>query len=558
MDEKETKLSDYIDQLNREKMPKEHEHPVDSAELEELFDTVRLVRTLKEPALPDTDYPKEVAHVVYEQVMGKTATVSKTKRRWFAGMVAVAAVVALAMMLNLILPFGRNNVVHAMEQAYKGVKAYHGLLEIVETNAVGKETRQAQLEVWADQDGCYYIKEIEGPQEGMITVNNGQQKWQIRPDQKQIHLLPAFPDPYRFTFELGKEIEGVKNALETKVVGEELVAGRKALILEVSPAGGVPYRIWIDQETNLPLQKQSGMQNALQYKVTYTKIDFSDNVPAELLSYSYPAGFKEIDTNPEQLVNNLEEAGEIAGFMPKLTENVVAEYEREMIAVDPELKIVKVYYTGGNKPNRIAVLQGKSTGEFKPESRAVLGKINNSIAEIQSPIEGNLGILAGGWAYAGVTDLSSVRWQEDGFEYAVVGDVSLEELTLFMKNLINGIVQIPSEDQSLGQEPQIEVPVDLKIEENEQKSVDAGHSPWRLDPVYVAQVFVSLKISPEGIQGEYPIKIEDLKIIQNTGRDVVLEVSGAKTPIRKVYLKRLIRQDYTGIWTVVGYDPVAQ
>lgn len=147
-------------------------------------------------------------------------------------------------------------------------------------------------------------------------------------------------------------------------------------------------------------------------------------------------------------------------------------------------------------PEEIAVEEGKSTGKFKTEPRAVLGKINDSIAEIQSPTQEDLGILAGGGAYASITNLSPIRWQEGGFEYAVVGYTSLEQLSLFIKELMNGVVQIPLEDSTLLQKPQIKVPVQLEIEENEQKSVDGGHSPWRLDPVHGAQVFVSLKISP--------------------------------------------------------------
>lgn len=97
--------------------------------------------------------------------------------------------------------------------------------------------------------------------------------------------------------------------------------------------------------------------------------------------------------------------------------------------------------------------------------------------------------------------------------------------------------------------------MDLEIEKAEQKSVDAGHSPWKLDPAFVSQVFVSLKISPEGIVGDYPIEYEEFKVIKNTGKEAIVEVGGDKTPIRRVYLERLIRQDSTGIWTVVGYDP---
>ena len=99
------------------------------------------------------------------------------------------------------------------------------------------------------------------------------------------------------------------------------------------------------------------------------------------------------------------------------------------------------------------------------------------------------------------------------------------------------------------------VPYDLQTEQDSQKSVDAGHSPWRLDAAFVAQVFVSLKILPEGIVGDYPIPYEDFKVTQSTDTDAVVEVGGDKTPISIVYLKRLVRPGEGGIWTVVGYDP---
>jgi len=76
--------------------------------------------------------------------------------------------------------------------------------------------------------------------------------------------------------------------------------------------------------------------------------------------------------------------------------------------------------------------------------------------------------------------------------------------------------------------------------------------------VYVAQSFVSLEISPEGTEGDYPVKYEELKLIKSTGTDAIVEVTAEVTPVSKVYLKRLIRQDSTGIWTVVGYDPARE
>ncbi|MBB6214159.1 outer membrane lipoprotein-sorting protein [Anaerosolibacter carboniphilus] len=555
MEDKEKILSDYIDQLNAERKPKEHENIVGSPELEELFDTVRLIRSLKEPAFPNSDYANKLPSAVKRRLSHKTLIV-KPRRPWFMGAAAVAAVFIIVVMLNAMLPFGRTNIVYAMEQAFQEIQAYHGFMEIVEINGEGSEFTQVKVEVWADKEGSYYVKALEGAQKGLITVNNSQKKWQLRPEEKEVYVFSAFPDPYRFTFELGKEVEDVKNALEAKVVGEEIIAGRKASILEVVPKGGAAYRIWVDKETNLPLQKESAMQNGLQYRVTYTKMDLREDIPAELIAYNLPSGFKEINTKPEQIVTNLVEAQEIVEFVPRVPENIPPEYHEDSITVETNTKTVKLNYVTKDQSKRVVLLQNKSINGFKPASTAMIGKIGNSTAEIQSPIQEGIGILGGGGPYAGVTDISAIRWQQDGFEYAVAGNVSLEEMVVFIKGLTDGTVEIPSDGEKASMKPQIEVPMDFEIEENEQKSVDGGHSPWKLDPAFVAQVFVSLKISPEGIQGEYPIKEEALKVIQNTGKETIVEISGDNTPIRRVYLKRLIRQDATGIWTVVGYDPV--
>jgi hypothetical protein len=117
-------------------------------------------------------------------------------------------------------------------------------------------------------------------------------------------------------------------------------------------------------------------------------------------------------------------------------------------------------------------------------------------------------------------------------------------------------VKTLSANEKKSGKPQVEVPVDLQVEKGDQKNADAGSSPWKLDPMFVAQVFVSLKISPEGIQGDYPVKYEEIKLVESTEKEAVLEVSSKKSTIGKVYLKRLVKQDNTGIWTVVGYDSV--
>ena len=103
-------------------------------------------------------------------------------------------------------------------------------------------------------------------------------------------------------------------------------------------------------------------------------------------------------------------------------------------------------------------------------------------------------------------------------------------------------------------QPQIKAPFDSTIVQNNQAQVDQGHSPWQLDPLQVSQTFVSLQIMPQGVTGEFPVAIADLKILQKTAAKAVVEVSSLKTHITKIYLERLVKQNDSGIWTVVGYD----
>lgn len=106
--------------------------------------------------------------------------------------------------------------------------------------------------------------------------------------------------------------------------------------------------------------------------------------------------------------------------------------------------------------------------------------------------------------------------------------------------------------------PIVPVIVDVKEEEKTQVSVDEGHSPWRLDPVYVAQVFASMLVEPTGIEGEYPIPYDSIKMVGINESRAIAKINATNSAVEKIYLERLVRQDETGIWTVVGYDPVRE
>jgi outer membrane lipoprotein-sorting protein len=572
MKKNERRISEYIDELNEERTPKEHEkyRLKNSAqedkkkdgwnaaeeqiqEYDALTQTVRRLKSLKEPVMPQEEFEERLIACVkgeapksWKQVRYLSAGDSRRRpgviKRAALGVTVVAAAAVLIFAIPRIhIPQGNVDIVYAMEQAFKELKAYHGIIEVTQTNQTGEVTLQSRREVWADQKGRYYLKELEGYGEGIITVNNASKEWQLRPEEKKVYLTAAFPDPYRFTFELGKEINDVNRALSVTETGEEKVSGRDAVILEVTPEGGDIYYLWIDKETKLPLRRQSAMQNAIQTTISYTEIEFMDQIPADLLAYELPEGYEAVEENPEQIVATLEEASAITGFEALEPKEIPDSFRLQGIGVVTDSNYIKLNYSSTDGTNSVVISEAKASEEFTPDSDAMLGSVNQQKAEFQNQ-------------YQGISGVTAIRWQEGGLEYLVYGDVSMDMLTGFAEGISGGEVTLP-EEQEKAVKPQIEVPYDLTVEENEQKSVDAGHSPWKLDPVFVAQVYASLLLEPEGIVGDYPISYDAITILSNDGKEAVVQVNDSKTLADKIYLKRLVRQDDTGIWTVVGYDP---
>lgn len=544
------KLSRYIDSLNNEAMPKEHADRNTDEELEELMDTVRKIKSLREPVMPGEDYEERLVNSVKKQVNTRNKALrehkNSEKTHLKKGILAAAAAAVLIFALTIPQLIARQktyNVAKAMEQAYHKIIAYHGILETAEINGLGEIIVQSRQEVWADAGGNYFIKRLDDDLEGYITVNNGTRRWQVRPDEKKVYLFASEPDPYRFTFDLGTEVRDVSKARSVTKIGQEMLLDRETDIYEITPDGGLPYKIWVDKATDLPVKKETAMYNALQMKVYYTDIEFTDAIPAELLSYDIPEGFEEVEINPEQSVATLQEAKEMAGFMPDLPGKVDG-YFLSQIAVLTKSGAVKLTYSNIDQDMKITFVQEKAKERFKAASEAVIGLVNDNISEIF-------------YNYQGIPGLKSIRWQESGMQYTVYGSGDMEILGKFAQAVSGGEVYIPSMEapEETAEKPRIDVPYDIETEKNDQRSVDAGHSPWKLDPVFVAQVFVNLLVSPEGIEGEYEIPYESIEIIKNDGVNAVVKVDHEKSPAEYVYLKRLVRQDDTGIWTVVGYDP---
>ncbi|HVJ47820.1 sigma-E factor regulatory protein RseB domain-containing protein [Desulfitobacterium sp.] len=72
----------------------------------------------------------------------------------------------------------------------------------------------------------------------------------MQPNNKELLLLPLYLNPQ--DFDLQKEATRVQH-YPHKIVGQNSIAGRTATRIEIDPPGGLPYYLWIDTKTHLPV-----------------------------------------------------------------------------------------------------------------------------------------------------------------------------------------------------------------------------------------------------------------------------------------------------------------
>ncbi|WP_151192007.1 LolA family protein [Desulfotomaculum copahuensis] len=522
MNSPEEILSGYIDALNAEQEPEKHRGTAATPEMEKLLATVRLMRTLREPALPAPGYPLRLAGAVASKMQKSSQPAlnepekqphkrisGSSRRRWLLPSVAAlaAGLLLCAVLLSWTGLFKRD-VVYAMERSVAQLHNYHGVLEIRTTNAAGREWMNRRVEIWSEGNK-YAVRQ----NDGTLTVNNGERKWQVLPQSKEVVLLPLLPDPVRNGFDLRDEARRAIQYPHT-VIGPETVAGRQTTKIKISPPGGRTYYLWIDNQTSLPIQLQTAMQNALQTTYTFVSFEPDTRIDPQIFAYRLPEGYKLVEKDPGQLVSTVGEAAAISRITPLLPKEAPA---RIFAFKD---RIVLDY-------GDTTIVESAAKGPFEPAPGAALGAAAGGPLEV--------------WQ-------ERLRWRQDGLEIQVEG----QRRTELASQIATGLT-LPDTGKNPVNKAQVKVPVDMEIARNSQQQVDRGSSPWQLDPLQVALTFVNLKVSPEGIKGEPEIPASSFKLVANNGVEAVVAVAGG--PVKRVYLQRLVRQDETGIWSVVGYDP---
>jgi|SRR5680860_414527 len=492
----DVELDEFINALNQERRPNESNNE-DIAELQSL---TRKIKNLRTPLEQSEEFSRQLFQKI--QIPPKKDIPRKRFLPWSA------LVASILVGVFLISPWSHpdKDIVLAMEQTVQKLQNYHGTLEKVSTNEAGESQVLQRIEIWSE--GNKYATRNE---DGIVTVNNGERRWKSQPKSKEITLLPIYLDPH--DFDLQEEATKAQQ-YPHKIVGQDSIAGHSTTRLEIDPPGGLPYYLWIDPRTHMPVQLQTAMQKSIQTTYTFVTLETNTEIPISTFNYNPPVGYQIVDQNQDKPVTTLAKAIEVSGLTP-----------REL----------------SEKPKRIFASPYRIVLDFEDtivtESLLTTPFVISPLATLGQAAGGPLEVLP-----------DSLRWQQNDLEIQVQGQRA-EELA---KQLAPDMV-IPQGNQILPNQPSVKVAIDMDIVKNNQQQVDSGSSPWQLDPMQVAFTFAALQISPSGINGTPPLDYDSLKVSTNTGTDAVIQIS--EGPVKTVYVKRLIRQDQSGIWTVVGYDP---
>lgn len=509
----EEQLDRLIDQLNKEETPVHSFDP----EMTEFSAVARAVKSSVGPSRSalDPDFGDRLIENLTKADNRSPALRHRHLLMRRLGKIAIAGVAAAALILwgfkgDLFAPNSFHpDIVSAMEQSVARLTSYHGVLEEREENAAGEVQTLQRIELWWTESGKYVLKD----QNGIMTVNNGEKKWQVVPAQHQITLIPLLPDSPPYLTDLQDEAQRAKSYPHTEL-GEEKVAGHSAVKLQISPPGGIPYYLWIDSESRLPLQLQTGMQNSLQLLITFVSFEANTAVDSSLFRYNVPQGYTVVDQDTEQAVTSVTDGIRIAGFTPILPEQ--APQRIFATATFPSASSARLVFDYGD-----TVITEFPTLPPDSSNFGLSGK----------PGEGVLALIGADTVYC----------RQNGIDIQIDGP----QWKTFLKQMLPDIT-VPNSSADTAGSAQVKVDVNMDVEKNNQAQVDGGHSPWQLDPVQVAQAFVDGQLHPATPPSGYKIQaINDA--------EAVVTVQGG--PVAKIYLKRLVRQDNTGIWSVMGYDP---
>lgn len=456
-----------------------------------LISEERIEESVKAAVTREQPDPQMWAKVRGELLRRPAAKRSLT--RWVAT-AAVAAVVTLVAMFLPLAP-GQRDLVLAMEQAVAQLTSFHGVIETHSTHPMAKGVR---LEVW--WDGDKYVENRPAWRE----ISDGQQKWIIFEKEKQVTLRVPIGGS-RHVYDLRGMADWAKRN-PYKVTGEEEVLDRKTTRIEGAFPDGRPFAIWIDHETSLPIKFQHTWQNGITATIAYVTFEVNPKLDPSLFTFQIPEGWSVVQD--QVAVASVEEAAAQLGFTP---------------------------FTIDEKPQRLALSKGGIILDYGDTQ--IWQKRPDIPFHVDVSDVAMVGAAAGGLA---VIDEEAALWEQGGLLVSVYGDRWLE-----LGRKIAPDLTPPDTSKDLAAQAEVKVEVSRPEAEALQARADRGEKVTN-------RVLEELVYEVLGQTDETRVARPIPRMSAGNGRQAVVEMENGL--YKRLYFERVVRNDITGLWFLVGYD----
>lgn len=298
--EKADKLNEVIDEWNASgKYPEEYLD--DKTKL--LFTKIKRSREAAEPS-------DAVKNAVWQSIH------SRPKKNFIKSKLVFAfSAIALLLIFSMwVAPFGTKQasakeIFKKTQNAIANVPSFQSTSIKVVKDDNGQLLYQKKIHQWYQRPNHYREEMVTEKSKSKalpdttVTVFDGHNRW-IYDKQKQVVNVSRNKETPSPVFG-GQTIEAImkraNNGFHVKLVKTEMIAGRKAYVIEmepkdkstVSPELNGKQKLWIDQRTYLPLKREQYAPNGnLIESITVTNIDYKPNFTKGLFTFKKPLDAK--------------------------------------------------------------------------------------------------------------------------------------------------------------------------------------------------------------------------------------------------------------------------
>jgi outer membrane lipoprotein-sorting protein len=268
---------------------------------------------------------------------------------------------------------------------------------------------------------------------GLTMVRDGEHRWQT-PPRRRGELPPHLPKPPIGPDRPREDMELMLRNYSVEISEGERIAGRNTYLLEITPKyeGRPSKRIWSDAKKGIPLRMEHyNSEGKLASLIVYTEISFPPRIderlfvpPEEVLKgrkgrFGPPEGG---ELSLEELKRRISFPIIVPGYIPagfEFQNARLIRYQRREIAhlrYTDGLVLLSLFETRGGRPERRGERRRMGRREIEEERGIkILG------VECKLLYNGQLRIL---------------RWEHNGLNFTLIGDLSEREMIKVTRSLI--------------------------------------------------------------------------------------------------------------------------